>query len=88
MPGFDDIRTQVPAHVRINQAIEKLKQRGVKDDYCPRCNTFDWNVDILDVPASSAMMSRLPGGAGIGNRQTDPQRCRSDPARRRIRSII
>ncbi len=59
MSGFYKVKTQIPPHVRINQAIEKLKQRGVKDDKCPRCGVFDWNVDITDIPASSAM-ARLP----------------------------
>jgi ribosomal protein S27AE len=54
MPGLDDLRRPAAA-VRINLALEELKKRGVANDYCPRCNTFDWSVDINDVPATSAM---------------------------------
>jgi predicted nucleic-acid-binding Zn-ribbon protein len=41
--------------MRIQQALDELKKRGVESDYCPRCNTSDWNVDILEIPANSAM---------------------------------
>jgi hypothetical protein len=44
----------------VNEAIEELKKRKVTNDYCPRCETFDWNVDpvalsvipLRGVPAS------------------------------------
>lgn len=59
MPGFDNLRTPIAPQLRINRAIETLKAKGVKDDYCPRCGVFDWNVDITDIPAGS-LMSRSP----------------------------
>ena len=40
---------------RIENAIAELKRRGVKSDYCPRCDTSDWNVDLLEIPANSAL---------------------------------
>ncbi len=55
MTGFENIKTQPSAAVRISQALVELKRRGVTSDYCPRCNTFDWSVDINDIPANSAM---------------------------------
>lgn len=29
----------------VNKALEVLKERGVKHDYCPRCEVFDWGVE-------------------------------------------
>jgi hypothetical protein len=55
MPGS----TEPPA-VRINRALALLKERGVLKDSCPRCNVFDWNVDINDIPANSAMAHWSP----------------------------
>lgn len=46
-----------PVQTRIEQAIAKLKAKGVEQDNCPRCMVFDWNVDILDIPVNSAMAS-------------------------------
>jgi predicted nucleic-acid-binding Zn-ribbon protein len=40
---------------RISNALEALRKRGVKSDYCLRCETNDWNVDILEIPVRSAM---------------------------------
>jgi len=37
----------------ISEALDKLRARGVTHDYCPRCSTADWNVDLLGVPAIS-----------------------------------
>jgi len=48
-------QSDVPVRVRIERAVAKLKARGVENDRCPRCNVFNWNVDILDIPANSAM---------------------------------
>ena len=44
---------------RISYALEQLKTRGVKSDFCPRCETDDWNVDILEIPVRSAMSKTL-----------------------------
>ena len=56
--------------VKIQQAIDELKKRGVKNDHCPRCNTFDWNVDLLEIPANSALsvtgLPTFPGGGTSG----------------------
>lgn len=53
--GLQGIKRHIPAPTRINKAIAELKRRGVSNDHCPRCNTFDWTVDINDIPANSAM---------------------------------
>jgi predicted nucleic-acid-binding Zn-ribbon protein len=46
---------RLATEVRIHSAMEELKKRGVEKDYCIRCNTDDWNVDLLEIPASSSM---------------------------------
>jgi ribosomal protein L37E len=52
---------------RISQAMEELSKRGVKHDYCPRCDTNNWNVDLLEVPANSALSPNgLPMFPGTG----------------------
>ncbi len=54
-----------PQEARINLALAELNRRrvGVTQDWCPRCGVFDWNVDIIDIPASSAMaLPQLPAG--------------------------
>ncbi len=33
----------------VEAAIEELKKRNAKHDYCPRCETFDWNVDPVAI---------------------------------------
>jgi hypothetical protein len=33
----------------VEAALEKLKERKVTHDYCPRCDTFDWNVDPVAI---------------------------------------
>jgi hypothetical protein len=33
----------------VNRVLEKLKERKVVHDYCPRCETFDWNVDPVAI---------------------------------------
>jgi hypothetical protein len=53
--SFQSTQAKLSAPIRIKQALELLKQRGVTNDYCPRCNTFDWIVDINDIPVNSAM---------------------------------
>jgi hypothetical protein len=60
MAGFEPLeRLRLATKVRIQKALEQIKARGVNNDYCPRCNHFDWNVDLLDIPANSAI-SRFP----------------------------
>ena len=47
----------------VDRALEELRKRNVKNDYCPRCETFDWNVEpvainvipLEGIPASTAM---------------------------------
>jgi hypothetical protein len=56
MAGFSNIRRTVPpppseVQSKIDQLIVELKKRGVASDKCPRCNTFDWAVDFLQIPA-------------------------------------
>ncbi len=33
----------------VNRALEELKKRNVKNDYCPRCETFDWDVEPVAI---------------------------------------
>lgn len=33
----------------IEQALDALKRKNIKNDYCPRCDTFDWNVDAVAI---------------------------------------
>lgn len=33
----------------VDAALAELKKRGVKHDYCPRCETFDWSVDPVAI---------------------------------------
>ena len=33
----------------VNEALEVLKKRNVKNDYCPRCETFDWDVEPIAI---------------------------------------
>jgi hypothetical protein len=44
MPELD------PDAVRlVNEALAELRKRGVKNDYCPRCETFDWDVEPIAI---------------------------------------
>ncbi len=56
-------RRPLVTEIRIKNALEQMKARGVNDDYCPRCGKFDWNVDLLEIPVNSAM---LPGVVTLG----------------------
>jgi predicted nucleic-acid-binding Zn-ribbon protein len=47
------IRHEQNPSVRIQQAIQEMRRRGVIDDRCPRCKHTDWKVDIVNIPASS-----------------------------------
>jgi hypothetical protein len=53
----------------IFSAIEVLKRkRGSVVDPCPRCNTDDWNADILQIPSTSLLamaQSPIPMGSGF-----------------------
>jgi hypothetical protein len=55
------VRGRISAQLRTQAIIDELKKRGVTNDYCPRCNAFDWSVDFLEIPArptaSSGMLS-------------------------------
>ena len=42
------------AQIKTQEIIDKLKSRGVKSDYCIRCNAFDWSVDFLEITARPA----------------------------------
>lgn len=60
MGAFKNIGRQtssLPLHVRIEKAVARLKTKGVENDFCPRCGVFDWNVDILEIPANSLLAS-------------------------------
>ncbi len=57
-------RASFLAQFKIQKALDELKRRGVESDYCPRCNASDWNVDLIEIPASSAMSSF--GMSGVG----------------------
>lgn len=51
--------------VRIEQALQKMRSRGVLDDHCPRCKRVDWKVDIVNIPASSEVgFKSIPPLAG------------------------
>lgn len=45
-------RTISPAtYAKIEEALKVVKERGAKDDYCPRCSSKNWLVDLLAIPA-------------------------------------
>lgn len=56
MPEFKFPSRRLATEIRIQKAIEVIKARGVRDDNCPRCGKFDWNVDLLHIPANSDML--------------------------------
>jgi predicted nucleic-acid-binding Zn-ribbon protein len=38
---------------RVNEAIGRLKERGaLKQDTCPQCATFNWEVNFFAIPAA------------------------------------
>jgi hypothetical protein len=45
------IKARLSAQIRTQAIIDELKKRGVTNDRCPRCDTFDWSVDFLEIPA-------------------------------------
>ena len=59
------------ARKKISEAMKALQERGVKHDYCLRCEQKDWNVDLLEIPANSALsvagLPTFPGGGASGS---------------------
>jgi predicted nucleic-acid-binding Zn-ribbon protein len=45
---------------RIQRGLDELKRRGIKCDNCPRCNTAEMNVDLIEMSARSA--GPIPSG--------------------------
>src|SRR5260370_459173 len=43
------------AEAIVRQAVKLLRERGVKDDYCIRCGTNEWNADLVAIPAASLL---------------------------------
>ena len=71
MSGFSGIRrSTLPAppgdpQKRIDKLVDELKRRGVSPDMCPRCRTFDWEVDFFQIPAAyEGFVSPLGGIKG------------------------
>jgi hypothetical protein len=48
-------RPRLSTQVKIDEVMKALQQRGVKHDYCPRCDTKNWNIDLVEIPANSAL---------------------------------
>src|SRR5579859_7524121 len=68
-PGFGSLgsRPKLSERMKIDEAIKALEKRGVANDYCTRCNAHDWNVDLLEIPANSALsLTGLPTFPGSG----------------------
>lgn len=55
---------------RTARVVRKLKDRGVTDDYCPRCGVFDWNVDFLELSARPAADNT--GGSATASFESEP----------------
>lgn len=70
MAGFSGVRRTVPPppgseQNRIDRLVAELKRRGVATDLCPRCGTFDWEVDFFQIPAApEGFVSPLGGIKG------------------------
>jgi hypothetical protein len=54
-----------PAQEQIETVVARLKSRNVTDDYCPRCNTFDWSVDFIQMAAAPASAAVTAGYGGV-----------------------
>lgn len=56
MGGFNNLRNRLLMTLspedRVRKVVEALKKKGIQNDYCPRCNAFDWSVDFLEIPAT------------------------------------
>jgi predicted nucleic-acid-binding Zn-ribbon protein len=51
------------AQEKMRQAMEELRKRHVNIDApCPRCKFENWNVDLMEIPATSMMTSVQSGG--------------------------
>jgi hypothetical protein len=50
------LRNPAEANSKIQEALSELTRRGVKSDYCPRCGHLDWTVDLVEIPAKSALL--------------------------------
>jgi hypothetical protein len=44
----------------VKAALEELKKRKVTHDFCPRCDTFDWNVEPIAI--SVIPLRGIPAG--------------------------
>lgn len=70
MPGLTPPQARLKEQIKIDEAMKALEARGVKLDYCQRCEARDWNVDLLEIPASSALsptgLPTFPGGGTSG----------------------
>lgn len=74
MGSFETVTSQpLVVKVKIKAALDELKKRGVKDDYCPRCDTNSWTVDLIEIPASSAVGRTLQLSSLAGNKPFIPQ---------------
>jgi len=69
MTIFTGVGFRVPfdAKAQIERALNELKRRGVKDDYCIRCENPDFNVDLIEIPATSFMAASVPLGGNYLN---------------------
>jgi hypothetical protein len=67
MAGFEGIRRgTLSAQMRLQGFIDELKNRGVTNDNCPRCNVFDWSVDFLEIAARPAIANpTIPPQPGV-----------------------
>jgi hypothetical protein len=70
-PQFRFPRLTLAAEMKIAEAMKALEARGVKHDCCSRCEAEDWNVDLLEIPANSALsvtgLPTFPGGGASGS---------------------
>jgi len=61
MPEFGEPLSPA-ALALIHRALEELKKRGVKDDYCPRCGNPDWTADLVQIAVAplEGIPARIP----------------------------
>lgn len=60
-------KSRLATEVKIDEALKALASRGVKNDFCSRCNAHDWNVDLLEIPAKSALSPGWPPPSPSGS---------------------
>jgi hypothetical protein len=41
------------AQAFVRRVLDILREKGATQDYCPRCSTSDWNVDVLGIQVHS-----------------------------------